>query len=404
MFDKLKSPAIQTIEQDFQVSFRYPVHFTRGLFNPRNSLFKDVIRADSVELPKKVLAVVDRGLHRHHPQLLEDIENYCRKHGKVISLCGAPVLLPGGEAVKNDPLHISILHQAIQAAGLCRHSYIAAVGGGALIDAAGFAAATAHRGVRLIRVPTTVLSQADAAIGVKNSVNALGQKNFLGVFAPPVAVLNDVNFLTTLSQKDWIGGVAEAVKVALIKDADFFAFLENQAGSLAQRDLNVMQQVIYRGAALHLDHIAGGGDPFEQGSSRPLDFGHWAAHRLELISGFELGHGEAVAIGLALDTTYSYLSGLLPKGAWQRILDLLGNLGFALYVPHLQDRGAILKGLEEFRTHLGGRLAIMLLWEIGQGLEANEIEPETVMAAIDLLRQISLEERPAAGKRLAVSS
>ncbi len=400
----LKSPASKSIHQDFQVSFHYPVHFTTGLFEPRNPLFKDVIRAGSVDLPKKLLAVVDRGLYRHHPLLLEDIETYCRKHRDVISLAGAPLLLPGGEAVKNDPLHVTILHQAIQAAGLCRHSYIAAVGGGALIDTAGYAAATAHRGVRLIRVPTTVLSQADAAIGVKNSVNALGQKNFLGVFAPPAAVLNDFNYLTTLSQKDWIGGVAEAVKVALIKDADFFAFLENQAEALVQRDLHAMQQVIQRCAALHLDHIAASGDPFEQGSSRPLDFGHWAAHRLELLSGFELGHGEAVALGLALDTTYSYLGGLLPKGAWQRVLELLANLGFALYVPQMYDQEALLQGLEDFRAHLGGRLTIILLWEIGQGLEANEIEPQTVRAAIDLLCQVALEERPAATEQLAVSS
>ena len=310
----MKSADIKTIQQDFQVSFRYPVHFTTGLFDLENPLFHEVIRAGGGDLPKKVLAVVDRGLYRHHPGLLANLEEYCREHAEVIALAGAPLLLPGGEAVKNDPLHVTILHQAIQAAGLCRHSYVAAVGGGALIDTVGFAAATAHRGVRLLRVPTTVLSQADAAIGVKNSVNAMGQKNFLGVFAPPAAVLNDFDFLTTLSQKDWIGGVAEAVKVALIKDADFFTFLESRAEALAQRDLRAMQQVIQRCAALHLEHIATAGDPFEQGSSRPLDFGHWAAHRLELLSGFELGHGEAVAVGIALDTTYSYLAGLLPKG------------------------------------------------------------------------------------------
>jgi 3-dehydroquinate synthase len=107
-----------------------------------------------------------------------------------------------------------------------------------------------------------------------------------------------------------------------------------------------------------------------------------------------------VGVGLALDTTYSYLSGLLPKEAWQRVLELLTNLGLALYVPELQDRQAVLQGLEEFRAHLGGRLTVMLLWEIGQGLEANEIEPETVMAAIDLLRRVALET----GKQLAVSS
>jgi 3-dehydroquinate synthase len=375
------------------VRFRYPVHFTQNLFDPGNPGFKEIVRAGGDELPKNVLAVVDRGLYRHHPRLLDDIEAYCREHREIMTLVGAPLLLPGGEAVKNDALYITILHQAIQAAGMCRHSYVAAVGGGALIDAVGYAAATAHRGVRLIRVPTTVLAQADAAIGVKNSVNALGQKNLLGVFTPPAAVLCDCNFLTTLPQKDWIGGVAEAIKIALIKDADFFAFLESRAAALAERDLDAMQRVIYRCAALHLDHIAFNGDPFEQGSSRPLDFGHWAAHRLELLSSFALGHGEAVAIGLALDTTYSYLAGLLPKRPWQRVLDLLANLGFALYAPQLQDHRAILKGLEEFRAHLGGRLTIMLLWDIGRGLEAHDIDPQIVIAAIDLLRQIALEGR-----------
>ncbi|MCX5892837.1 MAG: 3-dehydroquinate synthase, partial [Deltaproteobacteria bacterium] len=295
----MKTTAIKTIQQDFQVSFRYPVHFTTGLFDLGNPLFHEVIRDAGGDLPKKVLAVVDRGLYRHHPELLANVEEYCREHAEVIALTGAPLLLPGGEAVKNDPLHVTILHQAIQAAGLCRHSYVTAIGGGALIDTVGFVAATAHRGVRLLRVPTTVLSQADAAIGVKNSVNAMGQKNFLGVFAPPAAVLNDFDFLTTLSQKDWIGGVAEAVKVALIKEAEFFAFLESRAEALAQRDLRAMREVIQRCAGLHLKHIATADDPFEQGSSRPLDFGQGAAHRLELLSGFEVGHCEAVAVGIA---------------------------------------------------------------------------------------------------------
>ncbi len=380
---------MEAIHQEFQVSFRYPVHFTTGLFDPGNPLFHQVIRDGGGVLPKKLLAVVDRGLYRHHPDLLAHLEDFCQEHAEVITLTGAPLLLPGGEAVKNDPLHVAILHQAIQAASLCRHSYVAAIGGGALIDTVGFAAATAHRGVRLIRVPTTVLAQADAAIGVKNSLNALGQKNFLGVFTPPAAVLNDFDFLGTLSQKDWIGGVAEAVKVALIKDAAFFSFLEKSARALARRDLPAMRQVIYRCAALHLDHIACGGDPFEQGNSRPLDFGHWAAHRLELLSGFELGHGEAVAIGVALDTTYSYLAGLLGHLPWRRVLDLLTSLGFGLYVPQLDNQEAIRQGLEEFRTHLGGRLTILLLADIGQGLETNEIDPGILMAAIEELRGLA---------------
>jgi 3-dehydroquinate synthase len=326
-------------------------------------------------------------VQRCHPRLWSRIEAYCRRHPKVVTLIGAPLLFEGGEHLKNNPLNVNLVQQAIHAAGLCRHSYVAAIGGGALIDMAGFAAATAHRGIRLIRVPTTVMAQADASIGVKNGINAFGKKNFIGAFAPPAAVLNDADFLPTLSRRDWIGGVAEAVKVALIKDADFFAFLEEHAESLAHRDLALMEQVIHRSAMLHLDHIARGGDPFESGSSRPLDFGHWAAHKLEHLSGYELGHGQAVAMGIALDSTYAHLTGLLPQSQWQRILTTLRTLGFALYGPRMEAEHGLLDGLREFQEHLGGRLTIMLLWDIGQGLEVHEVDPDLVRESLALLKK-----------------
>lgn len=379
-------PALTTIQQDLQVSFRYPVHFTRDLFAADNPLLKDVVAHDAGDLPRKLLVVVDRGVYRHHSQLLRQIEAYCRRYSEVLTLVGAPFLFEGGEHLKNDPLHVTILQQAIHAAGLCRHSYVVAIGGGALIDLAGFAAATAHRGIRLIRVPTTVMAQADASIGVKNGINAFGQKNFIGTFAPPVAVLNDAGFLPTLTQRDWIGGVAEAVKVALIKDGDFFTLLEEHAVALADRDLDLMQRVIHRCAGLHLDHIANGGDPFEFGSSRPLDFGHWAAHRLERLSGFEMGHGQAVALGIALDSTYAYLTGLLPHSQWQRILTTLRTLGFAVYDPLMDVGQDLLDGLREFREHLGGRLTIMLIWDIGQGIEVHEIDPDLVEESLTILQ------------------
>lgn len=396
---------LTTIQQDIRVNYRYAVHFTRDLFAAGNPLMRDLLAENGSGCPKKLLVVVDRGVYRHHPQLLSRIEAYCLHYPEVIDLAGVPLLFGGGERLKNDPLHVTIVQQAIQAGGLCRHSYVVAVGGGALIDMAGFAAATAHRGLRLIRVPTTVMAQADASIGVKNGINAFGKKNFIGTFAPPVAVVNDADFLPTLSQRDWIGGVAEAVKVALIKDGAFFDFLEANAAGLADRDLDLMEQVIHRCAGLHLDHIANGGDPFESGSSRPLDFGHWAAHKLEQLSGFELGHGQAVALGIALDATYAHLLGLLARPQWQRILDTLANLGFALYDPLMELEYGLLDGLTEFREHLGGGLTIMLIWDIGQGIEVHDMDPDLVGQSLALLKQcsrVSLGEAVWARVRLAV--
>jgi 3-dehydroquinate synthase len=252
----------------------------------------------------------------------------------------------------------------------------------------GYAAATAHRGLRLIRIPTTVMAQADASIGVKNGVNAFGKKNFVGTFHPPWAVLNDFSFLSTLSHRDWISGIAEAIKVALIKDPPFFDFLEKHAVSLGNRAEDIMREVIHRCAALHLRHISTCGDPFELGSSRPLDFGHWAAHKLEQLTCYRMRHGEAVALGMAIDATYSYLSGLLSKNDWRRIMSILSNIGFDLLSPDLDRGESILEGIEEFREHLGGRLTILLLKGIGETLEVHEMDSEIVRASIALLKSL----------------
>jgi len=289
--------------------------------------------------------------------------------------------------------------EAISEFGLCRHSYVVVAGGGAVLDMAGYAASTAHRGVRLIRIPTTVLSQNDSGIGVKNGINAFGKKNFLGVFAPPHAVINDFAFLSTLVDRDWRSGIAEAVKVALIKDASFFEFLEEHAHGLATRESTPMRRLIHRCAELHLHHIASGGDPFEAGSARPLDFGHWSAHKLEQMTRFRLRHGEAVAIGMALDATYSCLSGMLPEADWRRILALLEDVGFELYVPELggplsrSEPESLLHGLTEFREHLGGRLSITLLEGIGRGVEAHEMEDELIRDSIAELASAATQAR-----------
>jgi 3-dehydroquinate synthase len=381
----------QSIIQNVEVKFCYAVHFTEGAFEPQNSLLREYV----VGKGAKVCVVVDRQVAIAQPNLLAQIKIYLGP-----SLVGDVLLLPGGEACKNNPALVQAIHQVIDAHGICRHSYLIAIGGGALLDMAGYAAATAHRGVRLIRMPTTVLAQNDSGVGVKNGINAFGKKNFLGTFAPPFAVINDRRFLKTLSRRDWIAGLAEAVKIALLKDGAFFSYLEQYQDRLVARDAEIMGQVIYRCAQMHLAHIADGGDPFERGSSRPLDFGHWAAHKLENLTDYSLRHGEAVAVGIALDTTYSFLKGLLHEYTWRRVLELLTKLGFALSVPQLASRldtpehpESILHGLQEFREHLGGRLTVMLLKDIGAPVEAHAIDLETMRRSIALLQEETEQPR-----------
>ncbi|BAZ31284.1 3-dehydroquinate synthase [Cylindrospermum sp. NIES-4074] len=383
---------LQPISQSVSVSFNYQIHFTKNLFDLKNPLLAQVITADEETKPKKVLAVVDAGLLQFNPELVWQLAAYSKFYAEILTLAVEPMIIPGGEAAKNDRLLVEKIHQQIHAAGLCRHSYLLAIGGGAVLDLVGYAAATAHRGIRLIRVPTTVLAQNDSGVGVKNGINAFGKKNFLGTFAPPYAVINDSTFLTTLSDRDWRCGIAEAVKVALIKDAHFFEFIHTHTAALVNRDMDTMEQLIYRCAQLHLEHIANSGDAFEMGSSRPLDFGHWAAHKLEHLTDYSLRHGEAVAIGIALDSTYSYLLGLLDWLQWQRILNTLSALGFTLYVPELAQQ-SLFRGLSEFREHLGGELTLTFLQQIGQGFEVHEVDISLYTRAILLLQDFGEKRR-----------
>ena len=384
---------IPSLQQQFQVPFSYNVHFTEGLFDPANHLLRDALAQDGGEGARKIFFVVDSGVVEQHPQLAAAITRYVETHAAVMQLSGPITVIPGGEQCKNAPELIQQLLTAVNTYHIDRHSYFVALGGGAVLDMAGYVASVAHRGIRHLRIPTTVLSQNDSGIGVKNSVNAFGKKNFLGNFAPPYAVFNDFHFLLTLEDRDWRSGISEALKVALIKDAAFFNFLEENAAKLAARDMPAMQYLIHRCAEMHLQHIAGG-DPFEQGSSRPLDFGHWSAHKLEQLSNYRIRHGEAVAIGIALDSVYSYLLGWLSAAELARIIEVIRTLGFALYVPelalHLTDAAhpdSLLHGLQEFREHLGGKLTITLLTQIGRGVEVHEINDQLVIAAVQQLQQ-----------------
>jgi len=387
---------LKSLHQAVPVTFTYDVHFTTGLFRWDNPLLAQALAAGGEPGPRQVVAVVDAGLLQHWDGLLEQLAAYVQQYRDLLTLAVEPLIVPGGEAAKNDRSLLNSIHQIINQAGLCRHSYVLGIGGGAVLDMAGYAAATAHRGIRLIRVPTTVLAQNDSGVGVKNGINAFGKKNFLGTFAPPYAVFNDFDFLTTLEDRDWRAGTAEAVKVALIKDPDFFDFIAINARAIANRNLEAMQQLIYRCAQLHLQHIAGNGDPFEMGSSRPLDFGHWAAHKLEQLTNYRLRHGEAVAIGIALDSSYSYLAGLLSYSEWHRVLAILKELGFKLYVSQLKEQlqqpnhpRCLFRGLAEFREHLGGELTITLLQGIGQGIEVHEVNISLYQQAIFMLERFA---------------
>jgi 3-dehydroquinate synthase len=384
--------SVPLIERTIRVEFRHRVYFTRNVFHPANRLLRDVLWADGSGEPRKALVVLDEALDRAQPGLHRAIEDYFAAFPEALKLVGPALAIEGGERAKNFYFYVSEIQSQIERYGICRHSYLLAVGGGAVLDVAGLAAATAHRGLRHVRIPTTTLSQDDSGVGVKNGINAFGKKNFIGTFSPPFAVINDFELLASLSPRDKRAGYVEAVKVALIRDREFFEAIERDACRLRAFEPEAMERLIYRCAELHVEHIATSGDPFEFGTARPLDFGHWAAHKLEPMSEYKIRHGEAVAVGIALDVVYSRSLGYLDAASAERVLRLLEELGFELFTNelwHVDSAGEllVLAGLEEFREHLGGELTVTLLRGIGRGFEVHEMSLPKIVDAIRELEQ-----------------
>ena len=383
----------ETCTQSITVPFEYPVVFTRNLLTVDNPLLADVIDRLGENRRHRALVAVDSGLIAARGDLQRQIKEYFHAHPTRLELA-ALVVLPGGEAAKTGWDVVRDVMWTIGSTHLDRQSFVVAFGGGAMLDMVGFAASIVHRGLRLIRVPTTTLAQGDGGVGVKNGMDEHGQKNFVGTFAPPFAVINDLDFLTTLTQRDWIGGAAEAFKVAIIQDAEFFDFLCKSAPALAGRDDNAMEQTIRRCALLHMKHICSSGDPFEFGSARPLDFGHWIGHKLEVMSDFAIGHGQGAAIGIAADSCYARRTGLLDEDQLRRILKGLLACGLPIFHELLVRRTAdgtleILQGLDEFREHLGGRLTVTLPDGIGRKVEVHQMDPGLIEQSVDFLRRMA---------------
>jgi len=378
--------------QDFEitVSFQHRIRFTRGAFSAENSLLRELLE---VRGHSKVLVFVENGIRVHFPDLEGQVQDYFSEM-KGIRLTGVE-WLPGAEEAKRDEKVYNQAMAAIERHHIDRHSYVIVIGGGAFLDVIGYAAATGHRGIRLVRFPTTTLSQDDSGVGVKNGINAFGKKNFIGAFAVPYAVVNDFQFLHTQPKLTRRAGLIEAVKVALVKDGEFFEWMERHVQKLRDLDEATLEEAVQRSAILHARHIALGGDPFELGSSRPLDYGHWAAHKLEQLTDFELSHGEAVSVGVALDTLYAAKVGLLNQAKAERVLKVIEALDLPLWHEALEDRDMkgrrrVFNGLEEFREHLGGELTVLLLKDLGVGFDAHEIDEQIWEACAEELKARAL--------------
>lgn len=375
-----------TQKERFDVTWNHRLYFSSDTLRHDNEVLAEAIRGEDPESSHHgMIVVLDAGVAKTNPDLEKDLENYVKAHRDSLPELRAIHVTPGGEIAKQDPRLIEEILELINQHRICRRSTVLVIGGGAVLDSGGYAAAIAHRGVRMVRMPTTVLSQADSGVGVKNGINRFGKKNFTGTFAPPNAVVCDTDLLKTLDQDEWATGFSEIVKIALLRDRELFERMENDADGIRERDLTIAIPYIIESARLHLEHITRGGDPFELDEARPLDFGHWSAHKLEQMTDFELRHGDAVSIGIALDSIYAGMIGVESKDSVERTIRLLEKLGLPIHHPSMDDGRVLLEGLQEFREHLGGKLTITLVTEPGSSIEVNEINEKSMLQSIEEL-------------------
>ncbi|HEX4085033.1 MAG TPA: 3-dehydroquinate synthase [Chthoniobacteraceae bacterium] len=377
------------VDQRIVVPFDFPVIFTERIFSPDNAALHSALLRLGDSQPPRAMICIDSGAEAATPGLAASAAAWCRNWN--ITLAAPPRIIDGGERAKNDWPGTQALIGEMLRLRLDRHAFVLIAGGGAVLDAAGFAASLVHRGLRVVRIPTTALAQCDGGVGVKTAVNFAGGKNAIGTFAPPFAVLNDFHFLTTLADREWRGGVAEAFKVAIIRERPFLDFLCENAAAFRERKHGPMRHLIQRCAELHLEHIRAGGDPFEMGRARPLDFGHWSAHKLELLSEFRISHGDAVATGIALDSAYAAAQGWIRDDDFLRIHRALAQCGFPLWHEELSDP-ALFDGLREFQEHLGGELCLTFPHGLGARREESQVDTNLIQSSLRRLR--SLAPRP----------
>ncbi len=274
------------------------------------------------------------------------------------------LILPAGEAHKTVENWRRILDELV-ALKAQRDATVLALGGGVIGDMAGFAAASYMRGINVVQLPTTLLAQVDAAVGGKTGVNHVEGKNLIGAFHQPVAVIADMDTLSTLEDRDYRAGLAEVVKYGAIRDPALFAWLEANAEALNSRVPQSLTEAVFQSVRNKAEVVAA--DEKESGERALLNFGHTFGHALETATGYAVWrHGEAVAIGMALATRLSEVLGRVPPGTTARLTGLLERLGLPTALPNDQNPDHLLNLMRLDKKNRADQIRLILLNELGR--------------------------------------
>jgi 3-dehydroquinate synthase len=281
---------------------------------------------------------------------------------RAVGLRAEPLVFPEGETSKTRETK-SALEDGLLALGAGGDTLILAVGGGVTGDLAGFVASTWHRGIPVVQVPTSLLAMTDAALGGKTAVNLPGGKNLVGTFHQPFALWADLETLSTLPEREYRAGLAEAVKSAAIADAAGFRAMEDEAGALGAREPSAVERAVRVGLEVKARFVAE--DEIEQGRRAALNFGHTVAHALEAVSSWTILHGEAVSIGLVAEARIAVRRLGFPAEQAERVRGLLSGLGLPTEPPRGLDRGLAIEAIRRDKKRRKGVVRVALPERLG---------------------------------------
>jgi 3-dehydroquinate synthase len=357
---------MQTLKVEL-ASRSYPIHIGRNLL-ANASLILPYLKRKSVAVVTNTTVA---------PLYLAQLSKSLQAEGvKVIS-----IILPDGEAYKNSET-LNLIYDALLQNRCERSTTLIALGGGVIGDLTGYAAATYLRGVPFIQVPTTLLSQVDSSVGGKTGINHPLGKNMIGAFYQPQLVLADIDTLQTLPSREFSAGVAEVIKYGLIRDADFFDWLETNMAGLMQLDEQVLSYAIYRSCQNKADVVAK--DEHEQGERALLNLGHTFGHAIENAMGYGVWlHGEAVAAGTVMAADLSKRMGWLKDDEITRIKRSFEAANLPVVAPRLGvERYLDLMSLD--KKVEGGKIRLILQQAIGKSVITSDYDAEKLKETLAL--------------------
>jgi len=286
--------------------------------------------------------------------------------------------VPDGEEQKSLETAGSLYHELTEHYAE-RTTPILALGGGVIGDLAGFVAATYLRGVPLVQIPTTLLAQVDSSIGGKVAVNHGQLKNKIGAFYQPRLVITDIDTLKTLAAKELANGLAEVIKSAVIRDKEFFAYLEANLDQIKSLDARLVEEIVFRSVRIKAEIVEK--DERDLGLRGILNYGHTIGHAIESASDFKMEHGEAIAIGMLAAGRISNQLGMLDQNELNRLKCVIERADLPTEIPGLQVK-RLLQAIKHDKKILEGKIRFVLLTSIGEAYITDEVSPSLIEQAL----------------------